>query len=187
MENAKSVTTPMAKAFWTGTSSEDDNSNVNIKCYEQMIGSLLYLAIRSRSHILAPMLILRRIQESPTSYCHKAAKRILRYLKGSISLCMMYEASDMNLNSFVGSDHESDNQDRISVSGYIIKLGKATCTWSSKKQSTIMLSTCEADCHAMTMAAKKTLCLRTVLTKEGLNVDEATPIRSDNQSAKYWV
>ena len=87
MENAKSVSTPMVQAFWNAISSESDTSIVNVKLFEQMIGSLLYLALRSRPDILASVLILARFQKSPTAYCHQAAKRVLRYLRGTRRMC----------------------------------------------------------------------------------------------------
>jgi hypothetical protein len=50
---------------------------VDLEQYQAMIGCLLYLERRTRPDILAPICILAPLCNSPTSYCHKAAKRIL--------------------------------------------------------------------------------------------------------------
>ncbi len=73
------------------------------------------------------------------------------------------------------------------MSGFTVKLGNATCIWASKKQPTVALSTCEAEYHAMTMAAKEVVWIRRVLQEAGVKVDESTPLSSDNQSAIDWV
>ena len=187
MENAKPVSTPMVTSFWNSISGESDNSVVNVKVYEQMIGSLLYLALRSRPDILASALILARFQNSSTAYCYQAVKRVFRYLEGSRNLCMVYEASDMTISSFVDSDYASDTVDRKSMSGFVIKLGNATCIWASKKQPTVTLSTCEAEYHAMTMATKEVMWLRRVIGEAGFENHHCIPMSSDNQSAINWV
>jgi hypothetical protein len=57
---------------------------VDLEQYQAMIGCLLYLGRSTRPDTLAPVRILARFCNSP-SYCHKAAKRILRYLRGTWS------------------------------------------------------------------------------------------------------
>lgn len=57
----------------------------------------------------------------------------------------------------------------------------------SKKQRAITLSSCEAEYHAMTMAAKQTLWICRVLYKAGFSINIETLIRSDNEIAIDWV
>ena len=66
MQNSKPALTPMVEAFFTGYAAEEDKSPVNPELYRQMIGSLLYLALRTRFDILAAVLILARFQKEPT-------------------------------------------------------------------------------------------------------------------------
>ena len=90
MENCKPALTPMVDKFFEGYDAETDKSAVNIELYQQVIGSLLYLALRSRPDILVSVLILARFQQNPTGYCHRAAKRVLRYLKGTPDYGLVY-------------------------------------------------------------------------------------------------
>ena len=80
----------MIRSFFNGLEAVGNRDIVNVKLYEQMIGSLLYLALRTRPDILVSVLILARFQQAPCSFCHSAVKRILRYLKGTLGHGMDY-------------------------------------------------------------------------------------------------
>ena len=129
LENSKPAPTPMVEKFFPSFSTETDKSIVDVELYQQMIGSLLYLALRTRLDILAPVLILARFQNAPTRYCHRAAKRVLRYLRGSCDVGITYRTGSMRIRAFVDADYAGDVIDRKSMSGYLIKLGNATCIW----------------------------------------------------------
>ena len=86
MENSKPARTPMVESFFHGVSAEEDQSVVEMERYQQMIGSLLYLALRTRPDIMVSVLILARFQNGPTAYCHRGVKRVLRYRNEKIYL-----------------------------------------------------------------------------------------------------
>ena len=148
-----------------------------------MIGSLLYLALRTRLDILAPVLILARFQNAPTSYCHRGAKRVLRYLRGTSDVGITYNTRNMRIQAFVDADYAGDIVYRKSMSGYLIKLGNATCIWGSKKQTSVALSTCESEYFAMVLASKEIVWLTRVLNEAGLKPNSELPLCSDNQAA----
>ena len=82
--------------------------------------------MRSRPDILVAVLILARFQNAPTPFCHRTAKRVLRYLRGTTEFGLTFTTGPPNLTSFVDSDYDGDTTDRKSMTGYLIKLGKAT-------------------------------------------------------------
>jgi hypothetical protein len=92
-----------------------------------MIGCLLYLGRRTRPDTLAPVRILARFCNSPTSYCHKAAKRILRYLCGAWSHKSQCAAGSIGVSVFVDSDHAADTITRRSRTAVVLRLGDALC------------------------------------------------------------
>lgn len=104
LQTSKPACTPMVESFFTGLSAEQDRTVVHVELFQQMIGSLLYLALRTRLDILAPVLILARFQKSPTSYCHRGAKRVLRYLRGTSDYGIKYSAGSMDLQAYVDAD-----------------------------------------------------------------------------------
>eukprot|EP00965_Chrysotila_dentata_P237144 6201709-Pleurochrysis_carterae.AAC.2 len=61
--------------------------------------------------------------------------------------------------------------------------GRAVITWSSKKQPSVALSSCEAKIIAASEAAKEATYLRALLEELGEHGDTATPLHLDNKSA----
>ena len=187
LEESKPARTPMVEGFYSGLASEEDKSIVQLTQYQQMIGSLLYLGLRTRPDILVAVLILARFQKSPTAYCHRAAKRILRYLRGTTAFSMTYTTSGTDLHGFVDSDYAGDTVDRKSMSGYVVKLGDASVVWGCKKQDGVAISTCESEYYAMTLAAQEVVWIGRVLMEAGLRDESKILLRSDNQAAIEWA
>ncbi len=72
---------------------------------------------------------------------------------------------------------------RKSMSGYIITLAGGAIAWSSKRQTTIALSTAEAEYVAVTHVAKEALWLHALFTELGIKAPSEPTILSDNQAA----
>lgn len=187
MTNCKPAVTPMVEQFFTGLDAEQDKVPVNIELYQQIIGSLLYLALRTRPDIVVSVLILARFQKNPTGYCHRAAKRIMRYLKGTLHYNMVFHPGRTTLSAYVDSDYAGDTKDRKSMGGYIMKLDDAVVSWGARKQTSVALSTCEAEYFAMSQAAQEAFWMRKVLKEIGLKINTPTVLYSDNISAIAWA
>lgn len=113
----------MVEAYFGGLSSELEKTCSNAELYQQIIGLLLYLSPRTRHDISAPLLIIDRFQKQPTTYCDRAAKRVKRYLKGTIYFELSNKKGSTVYNDFVDVDYACDTIDRKSMSGYTVKLG----------------------------------------------------------------
>eukprot|EP00171_Calliarthron_tuberculosum_P002470 IDg2470t1 len=187
MHKSKPAVTPMIEAFFSGLDAEKDKTAVDAELYRSIVGSLLYLALRSRPDIMVAVSILARFNQSPTAYCHRGAKRVLRYLCGCPDVGVLMRAGRLDVNCYVDSDYAGNTVDRKSISGFFIKIDKAPCIWGYKKQASVALSTCEAEYHAMTVAAKEVIWLRRVLAEIGCGISSASVLRSDNQSAITWA
>eukprot|EP00965_Chrysotila_dentata_P060698 2010983-Pleurochrysis_carterae.AAC.1 len=61
--------------------------------------------------------------------------------------------------------------------------GQAAIIWSSKKQATVALSSCEAELVAASEAAKEATYLRALLDKLGEDTRDATALHLDNKAA----
>lgn len=126
---------------------------------------------------------------TPTAYCHRGAKRVLRYLPGTHKYALTSHTGGMAIQASVDADYAGETVDHKSTSGFTVKLGDAVCIWGSRKQSTVALSTGESEYYAMTLAAKETVWVRRVMLESGLGngMDVAVPARSDNPSAITWA
>ncbi|TVY46935.1 Retrovirus-related Pol polyprotein from transposon RE1 [Lachnellula cervina] len=71
------------------------DSNINpaaIKYFQQLIGSLLYLALACRPDITYAIIKLARFASNPSETHLSAVKRIFQYLKGTINLGIIYSS-----------------------------------------------------------------------------------------------
>jgi len=76
-------------------------------------------------------------------------------------------------------------EDRGSIGGYACILNSAAILWTSKKQSTVALSSTEAEYMALTQAVKESIWLQAMLVHLGAkrHVEEIQRISVDNQGA----
>ncbi|PNX95521.1 reverse transcriptase (RNA-dependent DNA polymerase) [Trifolium pratense] len=126
-------------------SKEDSEGKVDQKLYRGMIGSLLYLTA-SRPDILFSVCLCARFQSDPRESHLTALKRIFRYLKGTTNLGLFYKkTNDYKLIGFCDADFAGDKIERKSTSGNCQFVGENLISWASKRQTTIALSTVEAE------------------------------------------
>jgi len=143
LEDCKEMNTPMHPTCTL--SNEDQGSKVDQKLYRGMIGSLLYLTA-SRPDILFSVCLCARFQSDPRETHLTVVKRIFRYLKGTTNLGLMYKkSSDYKLVGFCDADYGGDRIERKSTSGNCQFLGENLISWACKRQTTIALSTAEAE------------------------------------------
>lgn len=64
---------------------------------------------------------------------------------------------------FTDADWAGDQDTRRSTSGFIFNVGSGTISWSSKRQPTVALSTCEAEYMGQTEATKEAVWLKSLL------------------------
>jgi Reverse transcriptase (RNA-dependent DNA polymerase) len=60
--------------------------------FREAIGSVLYIAVRTRPYIAVAVSILSKNVQEPRPAHWEGVKRILRYLKGNMTQCIRYEA-----------------------------------------------------------------------------------------------
>ncbi|RYR09971.1 hypothetical protein Ahy_B05g078415 isoform B [Arachis hypogaea] len=181
MEHSKPVSTPVEEKF--KLLREDKGRTVNPTYYKSLIGSLRYLTA-TRPDIVFGVGLLSRFIEEPCTNHLQAAKRILRYIKGTLNDGIYYEnTNEVNLVGYTDSDWAGDIETRKSTSGFVFHLGSGAISWSSKKQPVVALSTAEAEYIAAASCATQAVWLRRIL--EELNEKQSTPttIFCDNKSA----
>ena len=87
----------------------------------------------------------------------QAVKCIFCYLHGTSHYKLKFQSNDSTsllLKAFVNSDWVENWVDRKSISGFIIILDQGAVSWGSKKQTSVSLSTVEAEFVAALIAVK---------------------------------
>ena len=148
-----------------------------------MIGSLLY-ATTTRPDIMHAVFQVGRFQASPKNGHLLAVKRIFRYLKGTANHGLWYPTSNsLDLYAFTDADWDGFIDDRKSTSGAAFFLGGCLVSWSSKKQSSVSLSTAEAEYIAAARCCTQILWMKQMLKDMHIQNDDPIPIFCDNTSA----
>ncbi|KAG6520983.1 hypothetical protein ZIOFF_018048 [Zingiber officinale] len=148
MDNSKSINTPVECGV--KLSKHDEEEKVDPTFFKSLVGSLRYLTC-TRPDILYAVGLVSRYMEDPTTTHLKIAKRILRYIKGTIDFGLFYSTSNhFKLEGYSDSDWGGDIDDRKSTTGFVFFMGDTAFTWMSKKQPIVTLSTCEAEFQSAT-------------------------------------
>ncbi|KAG6525765.1 hypothetical protein ZIOFF_015733 [Zingiber officinale] len=94
---------------------EDDSEMADEKLYRSLVGSLIYLT-NTRPDIVQPVSVLSRFMSKPSKVHYAAAKRVLRFLQGTMKHGLRYvKESNNDLVGFTDSDWVGSLEDRRSV------------------------------------------------------------------------
>lgn len=151
--------------------------------YRELIGSLMYLSVATRPDIAHSVSVLSQFNEHPTEEHWGAAKRVLRYLKGTTKLGLVYRRPVGKIIGYTDADWGNDPNDSRSYTGYVFTLGGAAISWKSRKQRTVALSTTEAEYQALTEATKESMYLRGLIYELGIPQFSEGSVYCDNQGA----
>ncbi|KFD66849.1 hypothetical protein M514_20993 [Trichuris suis] len=177
--DCKPVATPMERGFLC--MNEESAVMENDARYRQAVGSLLYITTVSRPDIAVAVGLLCRRVETPTVTDWKSVKRIMCYLSARkhfrFRVC---STTNLKLQCYVDADWAGDKLDRKSTTGFVFRLGSCTIAWSSHKQSTVALSSTEAEYVAASRACRELLWLRQLLQDLSMPADGPIVIFEDN-------
>ena len=164
---------------------KDENGKlVNPTEFKSLIGGLRYL-VHTRPNIAFPVGMVSRFMEKPTALHLSATKRILRYVKGTLSYGLVYTKSrgDYLLTGFSDRDFGGNIDDRKSTGGMAFYLNESLITWVLQKQHCVALSSCEAAFMAATAAACQGIWLQKLLSQVSEVLPGPVMLYIDNKSA----
>ena len=187
LSEINSVTTPLdlnIKLEPNPDGSEGNRSN----SFARLLGELQFLANCTRPDIAFAVNRLASYTANPSLQHFTAVKRILRYLAGTQDHGITYSKSDANNGSdniFDGfADAAYANHDDLkSTSGYVFLASGGAITWKSKKQTTIALSSTEAEYVALSEAAREACWLKNLYEELGYAQHLPITIKGDNDGS----
>lgn len=123
----------------------------------------------------------------PTSDHWQAAKRVLRYLSGTLDhgIYLRKQAAPPALHAFSDADWAGDVDDYVSTNAYIIFLGSQPISWTTKKQTGVARSSTEAEYRAVANTAAELRWLVSLLHKLGVPITTVPTVYCDNIGATY--
>lgn len=180
MKTANTVSTPISDYVVTEQTDEDE-----IFPYREAVGALMYAMTTTRPDIAFVVGYLSRYCENPTLAHWKTVERVIRYLKGSANYDILYRRSrrdNVCVNLYTDADFASDTETRRSTSGVFCLVNQAPVIWKSRRQSTVSLSTTEAELVAGCHGLSEVMWVEQSLRELGCMSDEVIHY-VDNQAA----
>ena len=126
---------------------------------------------------------MAKFNSAPTLQHWSAAKRVLRYIKGTLNLGLYYSKSSTRLTGYCDADYAGDPNDRRSCSGYIFMMSSGPVSWCSRKQTCVALSTAEAEYISLANASQEAVWLNRVVGELSNESSEPITIMEDNSAA----
>ena len=144
----------------------------------------MYIMVCTRPDLSTAINILSRYSNKNNKELWQCLKRVLRYLKGSMNLKLVYKKGNYHhlLSGYVDSDWGGDEgTDRKSTTGFIFKLfERCTISWNTKRQASVAASSTEAEYMALFEAVKEALWLRSLAASIKIKISEPIIIYEDN-------
>lgn len=149
--------------------------------YQALAGAVQYVASCTRPDVSLVVGRLGRYSAAPTVEHMAAAKTLLRYLKGTVTLSLTYGAEE-ELMGYSDADFAGDVDSRRSTTGMLFTRNRAAVAWTSKIQATVAASTTEADYVAGAAAAREAVWQRR-LNRELGGPGKPVTLRCDNMGS----
>nr|GEY46506.1 hypothetical protein [Tanacetum cinerariifolium] len=180
LEDSKPTKTPMSTEF--KITKDDEADSVDSSIYQGMISSLLYLTA-SRPDIMFSVCLCARFQENPKTTHLEDVKCILMYVRGTTHLGLWYpKGTRIETTVYTVSDYAGDYIDRKSTSKVYTFMGCCLTSWFVKKQTTLVISTTEAEHVSVGKSSQQAIWMKQDLIDYDIRLDDV-PIMCDNKCA----
>ncbi|KAJ9560437.1 hypothetical protein OSB04_005597 [Centaurea solstitialis] len=146
--------------------SSQDQDKMKSVPYASAIGSIMYAMLCTRPDVAYSVSVTSRYQQNPGGPHWVAVKNILKYLRRTKDMFLVFGGSEdeISVNGYSDASFQTDRDDFRSQSGYVFTLNGGAISWKSSKQDTIADSTTEAEYIAAFDAAKEAVWLRNFLS-----------------------
>ena len=183
-----------AKAAPTPATAEPlrDGPAVDVQ-FRELVGTLLYPAVKTRPDIQNAVSRAARYCTRPTAQAWTALKRILRYLKGTKDMALRLGGVRVEdrcfldtLEAYVDADYAGDVETRRSTAGGVVTFCGTVIAWFSKLQRSVALSTAEAELMALCDQTKEVIWLRRLLADLGWVAPWAEAHKDIRRQPRYY-
>ncbi|MBW0534400.1 hypothetical protein O181_074115 [Austropuccinia psidii MF-1] len=186
LSQCKSVATPLEPHVYLQPATSEESEKfcslgVN---YRSAIGSINYLSTATRPDLSHAVSSLSQFLENPGINHWNGFLHVLRYLKGTQDLGLVYTKNDhFGIVGYSDADWGNCRSTRRSVTGFLAQFCGNLVLWKTRKQPSVSISTAEAEYKALCDLVSELLWLRQWCHECDLLVDDsAIPIYEDNQS-----
>jgi histone deacetylase 1/2 len=154
--------------------------------YRSIVGGLQYLTMTRPDLSFAVNKVCQYLH-APRCAHWSAVKRILRYVKGTLSHGLLLRPSSTLplLSAFSDADWAGDPDDRRSTGGFAIFYGGNLISWSARKQATVSRSSTESEYKSLANATAELIWVQALLGELGVIQRRPPVLWCDNIGATY--
>jgi hypothetical protein len=169
------------------TGEEDDDADaerINARTFTSVLGSFSYAANFTRPDIAQAVNFLARESSAPSMEAVLGLRRVARYLRHSLELGLVFSSAGSSvMTAYCDADWAGCDKTRRSTTGIALMLAGAAISWSSKRQTTVTLSSAEAEYTAMAECTRDVIFVRQLLAHMQQPQTGATTLYCDSQAA----
>ncbi|KAJ9547414.1 hypothetical protein OSB04_019957 [Centaurea solstitialis] len=127
--------------------SSQDQDKMRSVPYASANGSIMYAMLCTKSDVAYSVSVTSRYQQNPGEPHWMAVKNILKYLRRTKDMFLVFGGSEdeISVTGYSDASFQTDKDDFRSQSGYVFTLNGGAISWKSSKQDTIADSTTEAE------------------------------------------
>ncbi|KAI7933571.1 hypothetical protein MJO28_009171 [Puccinia striiformis f. sp. tritici] len=153
--------------------------------YRALVGSLNYLSVLTRPDISYAVSVLSQHLENPGIHHFRAAEQVFRYLSGTKQVGLVFnKEATLSISAHVDSDWGNCPDTRRSATGYVVLTNKQLLSWKASRQSTVSLSSTEAEYKALSDLGREISWISSLLSELFLGYEPKNiPVGVDNQGA----
>lgn len=156
--------------------------------YREVLGSLLFLATRTRPDLSTAVSMLVKYQEAPLPVHWKAMKAVIRYLIRTLDFGIMFPSGqEALLQAWSDADWTRDHHKRRSRSGHLVIVAGGPVVWASRLQTITAQSTTEEELISLAQCVREVSWIRTTLAELGVAQDNQTAVYQDNLGTISWT
>ncbi|KAL0434839.1 UNVERIFIED_CONTAM: Retrovirus-related Pol polyprotein from transposon TNT 1-94 [Sesamum radiatum] len=153
--------------------------------YASAVGSIQYAVQCTRPDVAYALSVTSRYQACAGEAHWGAVKSIIKYLKRTKDMFLIYGGGELILEGYSDTSFQSNDDDAKSQSGFVFKLNGGVVAWKSSKQDTTADSTTEAEYIAASEATKEAVWMKNYIQELGVvpSIAEPVVIFYDNNGA----
>ncbi|GJZ13370.1 retrotransposon protein, putative, ty1-copia subclass [Tanacetum coccineum] len=156
--------------------------------YASAVGSIMYAVRCTRPDVAFAQNITSRFQQNPGKLYWTAVKNILKYLRNSKDMFLVYDGDikqELRVSCYTDAGYLTNADDLKSQTGYVFILNGGAIDRKSTKQSIFATSSSEAEYIAASDASKEAVWVRKFIAGLGVvpTIEEPIKMHCDNTRA----
>ncbi|GJW23583.1 retrotransposon protein, putative, ty1-copia subclass [Tanacetum coccineum] len=169
-------------------SSDEEKAYMKRVPYASAVGSIMYAVRCTRPDVAFAQNLVSRYQQNPGKLHWVAVKHILKYLRNTKDMFLVYGGNpdtELDVTGFCDASWQCDKDDTKSQTGYVFVVNGGAVDWKSKKQTTIAMHATQSEYMAASEAAMEAVWIRKFVEDLGVMPSISKPINMycDNSAA----